>query len=289
MIVQITMTRNECFLLKELLPLWQKYADGFIFYNHFSDDGTAEFLEANKEKYNILKVITPDPNETDPSNPYAIMETSMRQQLFDEALKYTNNIICLDSDEYFDGKMTKQDLVLTLEKYPNTIFYSLWAQYTSKNTLRVDGDWSRSFNDRIGNYQQRFEIPIRSRHSLHMPPALNVARINPEDLFIAHLQWIDKRWVGVKQYFWKVTDYVMHKNCGFTDIVGKEAYDNSINNFAWSYAPASIELKVPEDIYKIQDIKNNYKLKEIVKFTKQYNIPNLGDWGMGIYEYCLKH
>ena len=126
MIVQITMTRNECFLIKELLPIWQKYADGFIFYNHFSDDGTAEFLEANKEKYNILKVITPDSNETDPSNPYAIMETSMRQQLFDEALKYTNNIICLDSDEYFDGKMTKQDLVSTLEKYPNTIFYSLW-------------------------------------------------------------------------------------------------------------------------------------------------------------------
>ncbi len=32
MIVQITMTRNELFLIKEMLPQWQKYADGFVFH-----------------------------------------------------------------------------------------------------------------------------------------------------------------------------------------------------------------------------------------------------------------
>ena len=52
MIVQITMTRNECFLLKELLPIWSKYADGFVFLNDDSTDDTAQFLEENKEKYN---------------------------------------------------------------------------------------------------------------------------------------------------------------------------------------------------------------------------------------------
>jgi len=282
MIIQITMTRNECFLLKELLPLWQKYADGFIFYNHFSTDDTVEFLNANKEKYNILEIIDPP---SDLESPYAIMETNKRQKLFDEALKYTDKIICLDSDEYLDGKMSKQDLISTLNEQPNTVFYSQWVQYAGKNTLRTDGDWSKSFNDRVGNYQKRFEFPVRSRHSLHLPPALNYSRFNPEDLFIAHLQWIDKRWVGIKQYFYKVTDYVMHKEYGFTDIVGKEAYDNSVKDFAWLYSPAPVELKVSEDIYKTQDIKNNFKLKEIIKLTQQHDIPNLGDWGMGIYDY----
>ena len=43
MIVQITQTRNELYLIKEMLPLWQKYADGFVFLDSHSDDGTSEF------------------------------------------------------------------------------------------------------------------------------------------------------------------------------------------------------------------------------------------------------
>ena len=57
MIVQATMTRNECFLIKELLPIWSKYADGFVFLDDNSDDETTEFLKQNKEKYNILEII----------------------------------------------------------------------------------------------------------------------------------------------------------------------------------------------------------------------------------------
>ena len=57
MIVQITITRNELFLLKEMLPIWKKYSDGFVFYVDNSTDGTYEFLEENKEKYNILSIL----------------------------------------------------------------------------------------------------------------------------------------------------------------------------------------------------------------------------------------
>ena len=280
MIIQITLTRNECFLIKELLPLWQKYADGFIFYNHFSDDDTAEYLEANKEKYNILKILTPKPDEYELPH-----ETHIRQQLFDEGLKYSNKIICLDTDEYLDGNLSKQELEKILDENPDTVFYSQWTQYASKNTLRVDGEWSKSLNDRIGSYQKRFTYPPMQRHSLHLPPAERTAAFKSSDIFIAHLQWLDKRWVGVKQYFWKVTDYVVNKAHGVT-VVGKEAYDNSVNNFQWSYAPAPVELKTKEDIYKTQNIKDNFKLKEIVRLTKEYNIPNLGDWEMGIYDYA---
>ena len=40
MIIQITMTKNELFLLKEMLPIWQKYADAFVFMDDDSTDGT---------------------------------------------------------------------------------------------------------------------------------------------------------------------------------------------------------------------------------------------------------
>ena len=52
MIVQITLTRNELFLIKEMMPLWQKYADGFVFMVDRSTDGTYEYLMENKEKFN---------------------------------------------------------------------------------------------------------------------------------------------------------------------------------------------------------------------------------------------
>ena len=97
MIVQITMTRDECFLIKELLPLWQKYTDGFIFMvDSRTMDDTRDFLEQNKKKYNILEVFDYTWNLSKPDS----IETDGRQKLFDTAFKYSNKIICLDSDEY---------------------------------------------------------------------------------------------------------------------------------------------------------------------------------------------
>jgi hypothetical protein len=106
-------------------------------------------------------------------------------------------------------------------------------------------------------------------------------------MYIAHLQWLDKRRVGVKQYFWKVTDYV-NKLLHNADVVGAEAYDNSVNNFQWTYDYAPKELRVREDIFSTQDMKDNDRLIFIKKYTRMFDIPNLGDWGMGIHEYCLK-
>jgi glycosyltransferase involved in cell wall biosynthesis len=57
MIVQITLIKNELFLLKEMIPIWQKYADAFIFMDDGSTDGTYEYLIENKYKFNILNVL----------------------------------------------------------------------------------------------------------------------------------------------------------------------------------------------------------------------------------------
>ena len=78
MIAQITLTRNELFLIKEMMPHWQKYADAFVFMDDCSTDGTYEYLMDNKDKFNILNVLqTEYPGQ--PTN----KESDFRQRLFD--------------------------------------------------------------------------------------------------------------------------------------------------------------------------------------------------------------
>jgi regulator of extracellular matrix RemA (YlzA/DUF370 family) len=283
MIVQITRTRNECFLLKEMLPLWSKYADGFVFFNDDSTDDTLEFLEQNKEKYNILSIIT----KRDDIIGELKIESDDRQQLFDEAYKYTNKIICMDSDEYLESDITKEQLESILDNEDDCKFYLEWVQYTSEDTIRIDSHWNQNHTDRIGKFKEGSLFPPRQMHSLHLPSTRDSKAIPRDIMYIAHLQWLDKRWVGVKQYFWKVTDYV-NKLLHNADVVGAEAYDHSVNNFQWLYTPAPRKLRVRSDIFSIQDMKKNDRLIFIKKYTQMYNIPNLGDWGMGIYEYCIK-
>lgn len=278
----MTMTKNECFLIKEMLPIWSKYADGFVFISDNSTDDTVEYLKANKEKYNILEII-----EAKTAEDMNEWETSMRQQLFDAAYKHSSKIICLDSDEYLDGKATKEELEAILDQNPDTVFMCQWIQYTSKNKRRVDSFWKDSFHDRIGNFEPGSKFGKTFMHSSHMPSVSKGVRIDPSHLFIAHLQWLDKRWVGVKQYYWKVWDYVNNLEHGVS-VINRGDYDISVNNFNWEYEDFDIPLKVRENIYSTQDMKNNYRLQYIVENTKKYNIMNLNDWGIGIYEYARK-
>lgn len=285
MIVQITRTKNEAFLIKKMFPLWAKYADGFVFYDDGSTDDTVEFLEANKNKYNILEII--EGNKKENYIKELKMETDERQPLYNAAYKYSNKIICCDSDEYLDGSFTKQDLEKLLESNPDTVFNLQWVQYTSQNNVRVDGPWGNNFKVRAGSYTSQGDFGIAQMHSLHLPPASKSKAINPSQLFIAHLQWLSKRWVGVKQYFWKINDYVNREIHG-AEVIEASAYDVSVNNFKWQYSQYPIELKVDEKIYDSQDMKANYKLDYIKKYTRELDIPNLGDWGMGLYEYVSK-
>ena len=132
MIVQITMIRDELFLIKEMMPHWQKHADAFVFMDDRSTDGTYEYLMENKEKFNILSVI---PSNQTSSELY--IESDSRQRLYDEALKHSGNILCLDADEYLDGNIQKAQLENILENNKDTIIYLRWIQYTGKNQIRA--------------------------------------------------------------------------------------------------------------------------------------------------------
>ena len=276
MIVQITITRNELFLIKEMMPLWAKYSDGFIFMLDRCDDGTYEYLMENKEKYNILNILYTD--YTDVYNE----ESSTRQRLYDEAFKHSGNIICLDTDEYLDGYITKQELEQILNNNKDMLIHLQWIQYTDKNQIRTDGPWKFNLKDRVASYSKRAIFKQIHRHSEHLPVPDNQGVINAPSLFIAHLQWLDKPTVAVKQYYWKILDYIT-RNVNNIETIPVEAYDISVNNFNWTYENFDIPLKLNPKIYNTQDIKSSYKYKTIQNSIKQYNIPNLNDWGMKIH------
>lgn len=286
MIIQMTRTRNEAFLIKELLPVWKKYADGFVFISNGSTDDTVSYLNdpAVKKEYNILDVL-----ETNKNVSMEEYETNGRQKLFDHAFNHSGKIICLDTDEYIDGVATKSEFENLLDSNPNTTLLFQWMQYTSTNQRRVDSFWREVFHDRAGNYTARGVFGKAFSHSSHMPSHFTSGsrgvRVDPNQLFVAHLQWLDKRWVGIKQYYWKVWDYVNNKEHGIP-VISQGDYDVSVNGFNWQYEQIDTPLKVREDIYKTQDVRQNYKLQYIVKQTKKHSIPNLNDWGMGIYEYA---
>jgi hypothetical protein len=276
-IVQITRTRDELFLLKEMLPVWKEYADAFVFLLDSCTDGTYQYLKENANKYNIVSIL-----KIDRDNDKLAIESDARQMLFDEAFKYSSKIICLDSDEYIDGNIKKEQLKGILEAHKDTLFYTQWIQYVGKNQIRTDGKWQVHWVDRIGSYSNRAVFKNRQMHSEHIPVPKNQLSIQVPNIFISHLQWIDKKAVAVKQYYWKIEDYV-NKNRFNADVIDYTEYDKSVNNFSWQPVEFSFPLKVRSDIYKDQDLTTNYKYKFIKESVAKYSIPNLNDWGFGIH------
>jgi hypothetical protein len=280
MIVQITLTRDELFLIQEMMPQWQKYSDAFVFMVDSCTDGTYEFLMDNAKKYNILSVLHSNNNRDDITTN---IESEIRQRLYDEALKHSGNIVCLDTDEYFDGNLSKEDLENIMNSYKDTLFHSRWMQYTDVNRVRVDGPWRMDYKDRIGSYSSRAVFKNLQMHSEHLPVPGKQGRLEVPNIFISHLQWLCKDTVALKQYYWKICDYVNRVRFGIDTIPASE-YDVSVNNFMWNYSHFDFPLKVNPKIYDKHDRKNSFKAKFIRESIEKYNIPNLNDWGMGIHD-----
>ena len=120
-------------------------------------------------------------------------------------------------------------------------------------------------------------------HTSHLPNPINTRKLELSDLFVAHLQWLDKKSVALKQYFWKIVDYV-NKTQFDASTVSPSDYDHSVNNFDWNYEFFQFPLKVSPNIYsEDRNINSDYKFKFIRENIKKYNIPNLNDWEMGIH------
>ena len=279
MIVQVSMVRNELPLIKALLPIWSKYSDGFIFMCDTCTDGTVKYLNSVKNKFNILEILLEEQNP----DVSLWMETNTRERLFNAARKYTNHIICLDADEYLDGQMDKKELEQLLSNNKDTVFYLQWIQYTSCNTIRTDGPWKNNYKDRIGTYETECKFVPTQMHSTHLPIPKNQLTIDPNKLFIAHMQWVDKIHAAIKQYYWKTVDYVNNKLYSI-NIAGNSAYDASVNDFNWEEEYTFYPLKISPYIIEQHAIKDNYRLQTIINLKEKYKIPNLGDWGLNILD-----
>jgi hypothetical protein len=272
------MARNELTLIKELLPIWSRYSDGFIFMLDSCTDNTEEYLNEVKDQYNILEILTVDQN----IDKELWIETDVRGRLFNAARKYSNSIICLDADEYLDGTLTKQELEVTLENNPDTVFHLPWIQYTSINTIRVDGPWKNNIKDRIGSYTKDISFKKAQTHSTHLPITERQTVFDKSQLFVSHLQWLNKNHVAIKQYFWKVTDYINNKKYGI-EVAGNTAYDQSVNNFEWEEEYFDYQLKIRDDIFEDKTNAENYRVQWIKENSEKYEVPNLGDWGYNIH------
>lgn len=277
--VQITITRDELFLIKEMMPQWQKYADGFVFMVDSCTDGTYEYLMDNRKEFNILSVIE---SNIDRDNASKNIESNARQILYDEALKHSGNILCLDTDEYFDGLLSKSELEDILNNNKDILIHSRWIQYTDKNQIRTDGPWRVNYKDRIGSYSKRWLFKHAQMHSEHLPVPEKQGRIEIPSLFISHIPWLCKETVAIKQYFWKISDYVNRVRFG-TETVPPSAYDTSVNNFDWKCEHFDFDLKIDPKIYDKNNNQNSFKAKFIAESIEKYDIPNLNDWGLGIH------
>jgi len=250
-----------------------------------STDGTYEYLMENAKKFNILSVLKNNTKE-EMLNGVLVIESDFRQRLYDEAFKHSQMIICLDTDEYLDGQIDKNQLKEILKTNKDTLFYTQWMQYTGKNKIRVDGKWQLHWVDRIGSYQNRAVFKPRQNHSEHLPTPPNQKAFNLPVLFVAHLQWLDKKTVATKQYFWKVCDYINKKKFGVETIDSTE-YDRSVNDFKWTEVEFQFPLKIRSDVYSLLEKKNDYKFAFIRENIKKFDIPNLNDWGLGIHNDSL--
>jgi hypothetical protein len=280
-IVQISMVKNELHLLKYMLPIWKKYADGFVFMDDKSTDGTYEFLLENAKNYNILSVLRTDQKPGEIS----FVESTTRQRMYDEAFKYSEKIICLDADEYLDGNINKTQLIELLDSNPDTLFYSRWIQYTDKNKIRVDGKWQVHWVDRFASYTNKASYKYKQTHGEHLPAPSKNLSIDYPHLFVSHLAWMaGRRSIAVKQYHYKIWDYINKMEHG-VNIINPVEYDHSVNNFNWTYVDIPFPVQVPVDIYseKDKDVENSLQYKYIKENVKKYSIPNLNDWGFGIH------
>jgi hypothetical protein len=276
MIVQITKARDEITLIKELLPLWRNYADGFVFLLDSTTDNTKEYLESVKDEFNILEIL-----ENQQSDNVLDIETDKRQKLFDTAMKYSNKIICLDADEYLDGTINKEQLENLLDNEKGVVYHLQWIQYTDKNSIRTDGPWKVNFKDRIGSYSGPAKFDWAQMHSSHLPLLNNQKAIHSQYLFIAHLQWLSKIHVATKQYYWKTIDYVNNKKYN-VNVAGNHAYDASVNDFVWEKETFSFPLKANPNIFNKINILESYKYKEVKRLSEKHQIPNLNDWGLDL-------
>jgi glycosyltransferase involved in cell wall biosynthesis len=270
------MVKNEEFLLKNVLPLWEKYPiDEFVFYNDNSTDNTVEVIK----KY-LGKRAT-------------ILENK-QQKVFNEShnrsmmLEYSREnkadfVISIDSDELISTNFVHNfEKVLEMNKKYDLQYY--WYNV-------VNGTLSQYRQDPMyKNNYRTFVLPIKStgkfdmsQWKYHTPrtPSVFLPKTPVREVGFIHLQSLNVKAYALKQLWYKHYEYINYNHS--VEFINNR-YDPVVNGlcFEEEKTPANIihGINFSEDINVCFDqishnkghreyILENY-VKELVTFGEKF-------------------
>ena len=258
-----TMMKNEEDLLKEVLPIWEKYpVDKFVFYDDNSEDNSIDVIKSilPKDRYEILN----DHLDT-------FSESHNRQKMLDYSRnKKVDFVFSIDVDELLSTNMLNN-------------FNNFLNIYNTSNLLLfwynvVNGSLSYYRNDpQYTNNYRSFILPLNKTNNLdltqwkyHTPrvPSVNLPTMSLKKYGIIHLQALDKEFYAIKQLWYKHHEFV---NYGHSIEYINNRYDPVVNNLNFN------ELETPKDIieginFDVKVFKSLIKKKVYLDFIKKnYN------------------
>lgn len=258
-----TMMKNEEDLLKEVLPIWEKYpVDKFVFYDDNSEDNSIDVIKSilPKDRYEILN----DHLDT-------FSESHNRQKMLDYSRnKKVDFVFSIDVDELLSTNMLNN-------------FNNFLNIYNTSNLLLfwynvVNGSLSYYRNDpQYTNNYRSFILPLNKTNNLdltqwkyHTPrvPSVNLPTMSLKKYGIIHLQALDKEFYAIKQLWYKHHEFV---NYGHSIEYINNRYDPVVNNLNFN------ELETPKDIieginFDVKVFKSLIKKKMYLDFIKKnYN------------------
>ena len=258
-----TMMKNEEDLLKEVLPIWEKYpVDKFVFYDDNSEDNSIDVIKSilPKDRYEILN----DHRDT-------FSESHNRQKMLDYSRnKKVDFVFSIDVDELLSTNMLNNfDNFLNIYNTSNLLLF--WYNV-------VNGSLSYYRNDpQYTNNYRSFILPLNKTNNLdltqwkyHTPrvPSVNLPTMTLKKYGVIHLQALDKEFYAIKQLWYKHHEFV---NYGHSIEYINNRYDPVVNNLNFN------EVETPKDIieginFDVKVFKSLIKKKGYLDFIKKnYN------------------
>ena len=198
-----TMVKNEELLLKEVLPIWQKYpVDKFVFYNDNSTDNTEEVIRSilEPERYEIINDHLPKFHEAKQR------DSMLTYSRFDDA----DYVLSIDADELLSANLAN-DLGYFLKNYETTDIWLFWY-----NVVNESLNYRRNDPQYVNNYRS-FILPMKhtgnfdlSQWKYHTPrvPYVNLPKQVTKNYGIIHLQAMNTEFYSCKQLWYKHHEFV---------------------------------------------------------------------------------
>ncbi len=266
-----TIFKNEAVLLKEVLPIWEKYpVDKFVFYDDNSTDESVDIIkEILEDRCVILNNNLKDFHESHHRS--TILEYSRENN--------ATHVVSIDCDELLSTNLLQNfnEIVSTCDKY-NLHLY----QYNVVNGLdfyRQDPAYENNYRNFIISLKKTHKFDT-SQSKFHTPriPKVNLVPVMLKDAGFIHLQAINRKFYALKQLWYKHYEY---RNYDHTIGQINQRYDPVVNglNFKPVTTPKNIidGIKFDISIYDSLEEMKGYKkyilekpVDELITFGKAY-------------------